>query len=61
MIHHFTACRVSGDKNLVFPDQKTAELDIVQFCILYLPKGIKNSPSPEELSELSDEHFDQLW
>lgn len=27
MIHHFTACRVSGDKNLVFPDQKTAELD----------------------------------
>ena len=23
----------------------------VQFCILYLPKGIKNSPSSEELSE----------
>lgn len=20
MIHHFTVCRVSGDKNLVFPD-----------------------------------------
>ena len=24
----------------------------VQFCILYLPKGIKNSPSSEELSEI---------